>query len=145
MWTIHPRTFLCCATMLLSASALCVAGDAQTLAETATQPLLSAAAADSPGASATGSSSSVTDLPDAPQSVASEQAASPDKQPKRILGIIPNFRSVSADVKLPPQSVKQKFITATQDSFDYSAILLPAATAGYDQARNNTPEFHQGA
>jgi hypothetical protein len=66
-------------------------------------------------------------------------------QTKRILGIIPNFRSVSANVKLPPQSPKQKFFTATQDSFDYSALLLPAAVAGYSQATNATPEFHQGA
>ena len=36
-------------------------------------------------------------------------------------------------------------MTATQDSFDYSALLLPAALAGYSQATNATPEFHQGA
>jgi hypothetical protein len=67
------------------------------------------------------------------------------KQTKRILGIFPNFRSVSANQHLPPQSVKEKFITATQDSFDYSSVFTPAVLAGYDQARNNTPEFHQGA
>ena len=65
-------------------------------------------------------------------------------QTKRILGIIPNFRSVSADVHLPPQSVKDKFVTATQDSFDYSSVVVPALIAGYDQARNATPEFRQG-
>src|ERR1700735_4131335 len=64
-------------------------------------------------------------MPDAPSAVIAEgQAAgspqpaaqqSPNtasgegKQTKRILGIVPNFRSVSADVKLPPQSVKEKF------------------------------------
>jgi hypothetical protein len=66
-------------------------------------------------------------------------------QTKRILGIIPNFRAVSANQMLPPQTPKQKFMTATQDSFDYSALLLPAALAGYSQATNATPEFHQGA
>lgn len=65
-------------------------------------------------------------------------------QTKRILGIIPNFRSVSANQHLPPQSNKEKLITATQDSFDYSSVLLPAMVAGYSQARNKTPEFHQG-
>ena len=68
-----------------------------------------------------------------------------DPQTKRILGIIPNFRAVSANVTLPPQSVKEKFVTASQDSFDYSSFLLPGIIAGYNQARNNTPEFHQGA
>ncbi len=66
-------------------------------------------------------------------------------QTKRILGVIPNFRSVSANQKLPPQTPKEKFITATEDSFDYSAILVPAVLAGYGQFTNQTPEFHQGA
>jgi hypothetical protein len=65
-------------------------------------------------------------------------------QTKRILGIIPNFRSVSADAKLPPLTVKQKFVEATQDSFDYSAIFLPAAVAGYSDAEKSTPEFGHG-
>ncbi|RZU43681.1 hypothetical protein BDD14_5377 [Edaphobacter modestus] len=66
-------------------------------------------------------------------------------QTKRILGIIPNFRAVSANQVLPPQSAKEKFITASEDSFDYSALLLPAALAGYSMATKATPEFHQGA
>ncbi len=81
------------------------------------------------------------------QSIANQAAVAQhqDLQTKRILGIIPNFRSVSADVKLPPQSEKEKFYTALQDSFDYSAVLLPATIAGYSQLNNSTPEFHQGA
>jgi hypothetical protein len=66
-------------------------------------------------------------------------------QTKRILGIIPNFRAVSANQVLPPQSAKEKFIIATEDSFDYSSLLVPAALAGYSMATNETPEFHQGA
>ena len=75
------------------------------------------------------------------------QAASTGEgqQTKRILGIFPNFRAVSVNSHLPPQTVKDKFVTATHDSFDYSSIFIPAALAGYDQAKNNTPEFHQGA
>ena len=76
---------------------------------------------------------------------ANTAAAGEGVQTKRILGIFPNFRAVSANVHLPPQTVKEKSLTATHDSFDYSSILIPAAVAGYDQARNNTPEFHQGA
>ncbi len=97
------------------------------------------------------SSSAHPELPDAPQDQKQtpEQAATTaphqEGQTKRILGIIPNFRAVSADVKLPPQSVKEKFMTATKDSFDYSTIFLPAVLAGYSQLTNATPEFHQGA
>jgi hypothetical protein len=66
-------------------------------------------------------------------------------QTKRILGIIPNFRAVSTSQVLPPQSAKGKFITATEDSFDYSAFVLPAVLAGYSMATRATLEFHQGA
>jgi hypothetical protein len=90
------------------------------------------------------------EFPDAPEtahSPASTSAPASDegRQTKRILGIIPNFRSVSANVHLPPQTVEEKFITATHDSFDYSSIFLPAIVAAYSQATNATPEFHQGA
>jgi hypothetical protein len=67
------------------------------------------------------------------------------QQTKRILGIIPNFRAISANTKLPPQSVKEKFMTASEDSFDYSSIFIPALLAGYSMATDATPEFHQGA
>lgn len=66
-------------------------------------------------------------------------------QTKRILGVIPNFRSVSTDEKLPPMTVKEKFLTATDDSFDYSSVFIPAALSGISMARNATPEFGQGA
>ncbi len=65
-------------------------------------------------------------------------------QTKRILGVIPNFRSVSTDDVLPAQSVKEKFLTATDDSFDYSSIFIPVALAGYGYLRNATPEFGTG-
>lgn len=66
-------------------------------------------------------------------------------QTKRILDIIPNFRSVSTDEQLPPMSVKEKFLTATDDSFDYSSIFIPAALAAYSMGLKATPEFGQGA
>ncbi len=67
------------------------------------------------------------------------------KQTKRILYVVPNFRAVSADQHLPAQSVKEKFKTATQDSFDYSSFIFVAGQAGIAQATNSYPEFGQGA
>lgn len=102
----------------------------------------------SPALSAVSSSSSLdgggADLPDAP---APQATAEPhqDVQTKRILGIIPNFRAVSSSDKLPAQSVKEKFVTASQDSFDYSSVFIPSLLAGYSMAIKATPEFHQGA
>ncbi len=89
------------------------------------------------------SSSADPDQAAAPQAQ-SQSSEAPPKQTSRILFILPNFRAVSADVKLPPQTVKQKFITSFQDSFDYSAIFVPAALAGYNLARNADPEFGTG-
>jgi hypothetical protein len=66
------------------------------------------------------------------------------KQTKRILGIIPNFRSVSVDQKLPPESVKEKFKESSEDAFDYSDFIFVAFLAGVDQAEGSYPEFHQG-
>lgn len=67
------------------------------------------------------------------------------KQTKRILGIVPNFRAVSANQKLPPDTARDKFKTAILDSFDYSAIIFAGAQAGVAQAQDSYPEFHQGA
>jgi len=81
----------------------------------------------------------------APNSPGQNPQDSNGQQTKRILGIVPNFRAVSADQKLPPQSAKEKFIDATEDSFDYSSIFFPAVVAGYNMAEDKTPQFHQGA
>jgi len=66
-------------------------------------------------------------------------------QTKRILWIIPNYRSVSANTYLPPQSFKEKFWLATQDSFDYSAFIYAGIFAGTGMAGKSQPDFGQGA
>jgi hypothetical protein len=143
MHKIFPRAFACA---LLS---LCLAGSGQT------QSIAQSSLPDAPGAAyalAENISTGPADESSSDQAGSAQQTsssvASPDQQAtqtKRILGIIPNFRAVSANQKLPPQTKKEKLLTATEDSFDYSAILLPAALAGYSQITNATPEFHQGA
>ena len=72
------------------------------------------------------------------------QQGSQGHQTKRILGIVPNFRAVSADQKLPPQGAKEKFKTTFQDSFDYSAFIFAAGQAGVAQAQSSYPAFRQG-
>jgi hypothetical protein len=98
--------------------------------------------------------------PDRPEAPSTQEPQSPDgavashpplqhdyeaKQPKRILWVIPNYRSVTANTQLPPLAVKDKFWLASQDSFDYSSFILAGALAGTAQAKNSTPEFGQGA
>jgi hypothetical protein len=81
----------------------------------------------------------------AQSSVPPRKDADEGMQTKRILYIIPNFRAVSADQHLPPQTVGEKFKTAALDSVDYSSFIFVAIQSGIAQARNATPEFHQGA
>jgi hypothetical protein len=100
--------------------------------------------------SATTSTSALPDAPDlAPDSsaqTATTQQTDPGtpQQTQRILGVMPNFRSVSADTKLPPQSAKDKFLIAGRDSFDYSSFLLAGVQAGFAMNSKSYPEFHQG-
>jgi hypothetical protein len=71
-------------------------------------------------------------------------SANGTRQTKRVLGIYPNFSAVSAGEKLPPQTVKQKFILAGKNSFDYSSFILSGIQAGVAMNGNSYPEFHQG-
>jgi hypothetical protein len=91
-----------------------------------------------------------SDLLSGPFAQSGDAAASQTDQPQaqqtsRILGIIPNFRAVSTTEHLPAQTVHEKFITATQDSFDYSALFVPTVLAAANLARKATPEFGTGA
>jgi hypothetical protein len=126
-------------------------------------PPMALAASDSAAASsadkANATTRSAAALPDAPvpqtsqsnpsnaaQSGTSAAPASDEgKQTKRILGIVPNFRAVSANQKLPPDTPRDKFKTSIEDSFDYSAIIFAAGQAGVAQAQDSYPEFRQGA
>jgi len=131
---------------LYGAAAACVPISCASLAaqEATASPIAPAGIAQTGDTPQTTPQAAQTSLPDAPnpQNTPDGQRA---PQTKRILGIIPNFRAVSTDEKLPAQSVKEKFVTATQDSFDYSSIFVPAMLAGYSMETDATPEFHQGA
>jgi len=81
----------------------------------------------------TGESAKVGDVPDYGQ------------QTKRILYIVPNFNAISAGAHLPPQTAHDKFLDATQDTFDYSNWVFIGILAGLGQAERSTPAFHQGA
>ncbi len=121
------------------------------------QSSLASAQPQSASASASSTESNpvtASDLPDAPDlalprehgsSAANPQAAEEGKQTKRILGIIPNFRSVSANSHLPAQTPKEKFIDVAHDSFDYSSFVFIGLLSGVSQLQGSTPEFHTGA
>jgi hypothetical protein len=94
-----------------------------------------------------------SDIPDAPSprqasSGSAQEPQAPDteegRQTKRILGIVPNFRSVSVNAQLPAQSPREKFIGFAEDSFDYSSFVFIGLLSGVSQLQGSTPEFHTG-
>jgi len=80
----------------------------------------------------------------APLASAQDPANTKGQQTNRILGVMPNYRAVSANTQLPPLSVKGKFILASKDSCDYTSIVFAAGLAGVRQAQRQDPEFGNG-
>jgi hypothetical protein len=76
--------------------------------------------------------------------VAHPQPALPRAQPKRILGIMPNYRAVSAGVIPPPPTPKQAFKIATQNSFDYSSFVFVGLTSLIAEAENTHQKLGHG-
>ena len=67
-----------------------------------------------------------------------------ERQPKRILGMMPNYRAVSAGETPPPPSAKESFKLATVNSFDYSAIIFTGLTSLLAEGTNTHPDFGKG-
>ena len=68
-----------------------------------------------------------------------------ESEPKRILGIVPNYRTSPSLINYEPISAKEKFVIASQDSFDRGTVILAAAFAGEAQLTNANRSFGQGA
>lgn len=89
------------------------------------------------------------DKPDAPKPqtpTASQDSNAPlDENPKRILGIIPNFETKNdKPAEYEPMSVKEKYVLAWHQSVDISAHFGNAFQAALQQASNGQPHYGQG-
>jgi hypothetical protein len=89
-----------------------------------------------------------TGQPSPPATSPQSPPANPlDQEPpggKRVLGVLPNYRTASADLEGTTLTAKQKLTIASKDSFDYPLALLAAAYAGLDQLNNSDPSYGQG-
>src|SRR5215475_12391985 len=140
MQTTSPRSL--CALGLFLCSLLCTPLRAQSIVQKDLPDSPDITAIDQTGSSSSSTHASKSD-PDG--SSAPGSSTREGQQTKRILGIVPNFRAVSANTQLPPQTVHEKFVTASQDTFDYSALIFSGLVAGVSMATNQTPEFGEGA
>jgi hypothetical protein len=75
---------------------------------------------------------------------ANEGAPAAKQQPKRILGIMPNFRAVSAGATPPPPTAKHAFKIATQNSFDYSSFIFVGITSAMAEWSDSHPQLGEG-
>ena len=126
-------------TILLAGAALALSLSAQTPSDVSNSTEGLAVLPDEP------SQATATNANGTSASVGSANQNVEGRQTKRILWIIPNFRSVSVDQKLPPIAVHDKFKLMLEDSFDYSSFIYVGLLSGISQAENSIPEFHQGA
>ena len=100
--------------------------------------------------SAPGSSQRQPETPPPAQSGSSslpseQQAPAASKQqPKRILGIMPNYRAVSAGAIPPPPTPKEAFKIATENSFDYSSFIFVGITSAMAEWTNAHPQLGEG-
>ena len=66
------------------------------------------------------------------------------QQPKRILGFMPNFRSVSGGAVPHPPGFKYNFDVATHQAFDYSSFLFLGLTSISAEGINSHPALGKG-
>jgi hypothetical protein len=66
------------------------------------------------------------------------------QQPKRILGVMPNYRAVSAGAMPPPPTPRQAFRIATQNSFDYSSFIFVGITSLLAESSSAHPALGKG-
>jgi len=69
---------------------------------------------------------------------------SQEQESKRILGIIPNYRTSPSLVNYEPLTSREKFKIAAQDSFDRGTVALAALLGGEGQLTNSNRAFGQG-
>jgi hypothetical protein len=87
----------------------------------------------------------VSDSQNADQATAAHGTAADQAPPdKRVLGVLPNYRTINETGTYEPIDAKHKLIIASKDSFDYPLVLLSAAFAGLSQLENSNQSYHQG-
>jgi hypothetical protein len=83
-------------------------------------------------------------LPNAPVPTPKRDIPPLRQQPKRILGIMPNYRAVSAGAIPPPPGPRRAFLIATENSFDYSAFVFVGVTSLLAEGSDSHPQLGKG-
>jgi hypothetical protein len=68
----------------------------------------------------------------------------PAPQDKRIMGVLPNYRTADGTQPFHPITAKYKLTIAAKDSFDWPNYIIGGIFAGFGQIDNSHPSFGQG-
>ena len=79
-----------------------------------------------------------------PDDEASDHDVQSEPASRRILGIVPNYRTSPSLEHYTPIPTREKFAIASQDSFDRGTIILGALLGGEAQLTKSNPSFGQG-
>jgi hypothetical protein len=80
------------------------------------------------------------------QSTATALLERPALNDSRILGVIPNYQTVSdPNIHTPPLSARDKWMLAVKETIDPFNVVNAALGAGFSQAANQTPKYGDGA
>lgn len=83
-------------------------------------------------------------MPNAPEPKQAPATPVLKPQPKRILGLMPNYRAVSAGSIPPPPTPKKAFEIATKNSFDYSSFVFVGITSLMAEGSNAHKQLGKG-
>jgi hypothetical protein len=83
--------------------------------------------------------------PTEPSVAQSNENNDPPRESKRILGIVPNYRTSPSLQSYEPLTPGEKFKIAIEDSFDRGTVVLAALFGGQGQLTNSNRSFGQGA
>ncbi len=75
---------------------------------------------------------------------ANKSVPSGKEEPARILGIMPNYRAVSAGAIPPPPTAREAFKLAGQNSFDYSSFVFVGLTSLIAKGEDTHPDLGKG-
>jgi hypothetical protein len=100
--------------------------------------------AEQPGQSSSQSSGRPHPAPNIPVDANGDPIPLDRRQPQRILGFMPNFRSVSGGAKPPPPGWKNNFIVATRQATDYSSFIFLGLTSITAEGMNMHPALGKG-
>jgi hypothetical protein len=85
-----------------------------------------------------------TDVPSSPSSSPSSSQGASAPSNNRVLGVLPNYRTVEDSDPFSPLSVRRKFYIGYKDSTDYPIFILAAGLAGLSQATGQHERLGNG-